>query len=147
MGAMIGLVAVLGLAVRHLLQTLHHYQQAREGGAAFDSELVLEGSRARFGSILTSTVVTALAVLPFVIFGNVAGLEVLSPMGMVVLGGLVTREVDAHVDVAERTRGVGQHVVDHAGLSKPPRNGRVDWSTAITHPHCFLDGVSSLHLP
>ena len=33
---------------------------------------------------------TALAVLPFVIMGNVAGLEIVNPMAIVMLGGLIT---------------------------------------------------------
>jgi Cu/Ag efflux pump CusA len=90
MGALIGLLTVLGLAVRHLLQTVHHYQEARSRGEEFGPELVREGSRECFGSVLTSTVVTALAVAPLAIFGRIAGLEVLAPMAMVILGGLVT---------------------------------------------------------
>ena len=33
---------------------------------------------------------TAAAVLPFVIMGDVAGLEIVNPMAIVILGGLVT---------------------------------------------------------
>jgi predicted RND superfamily exporter protein len=35
-------------------------------------------------------VATAAAVLPFVILGNVAGLEIVNPMAIVMLGGLLT---------------------------------------------------------
>jgi hypothetical protein len=35
-------------------------------------------------------VATAAAVLPFVIMGNVAGLEIVNPMAIVLLGGLIT---------------------------------------------------------
>ncbi len=40
--------------------------------------------------IVMTAVVTALAFLPFVLFGNVAGHEILHPMAIVVLGGLVS---------------------------------------------------------
>ena len=46
--------------------------------------------RERYGSILSSTVVTGMLVLPLVFFGNVAGQEILHPMAVVILGGLVT---------------------------------------------------------
>jgi hypothetical protein len=39
---------------------------------------------------LTVAVATAAAVLPFVIMGNVAGLEIVHPMAIVILGGLLT---------------------------------------------------------
>jgi len=35
-------------------------------------------------------VATAAAVLPFVIMGNIAGLEIVNPMAIVLLGGLIT---------------------------------------------------------
>jgi predicted RND superfamily exporter protein len=35
-------------------------------------------------------VATAAAVLPFVVMGNVAGLEIVNPMAIVLLGGLIT---------------------------------------------------------
>jgi len=41
-------------------------------------------------SYLTSILTTGLALLPFVIFGNVPGNEMLQPISSVVLGGLVT---------------------------------------------------------
>ena len=40
--------------------------------------------------MLTVAVATAAAVLPFVIMGDVAGLEIINPMAIVILGGLVT---------------------------------------------------------
>jgi predicted RND superfamily exporter protein len=39
---------------------------------------------------LTVAVATAAVVLPFVIMGNVAGLEIVNPMAIVMLGGLIT---------------------------------------------------------
>jgi hypothetical protein len=39
---------------------------------------------------LTVAVATAAAVLPFVIMGDVAGLEIVNPMAIVMLGGLLT---------------------------------------------------------
>jgi hypothetical protein len=39
---------------------------------------------------LTVAVATAAAVLPFVILGDVAGLEIVNPMAIVMLGGLLT---------------------------------------------------------
>ena len=39
---------------------------------------------------MTVAVATAAAVLPFVILGNIAGLEIVNPMAIVMLGGLIT---------------------------------------------------------
>ena len=40
--------------------------------------------------MLTSIAATALVMLPFAIAGNIPGLEVVHPMAIVILGGLVT---------------------------------------------------------
>lgn len=40
--------------------------------------------------ILISALATGLAFLPLVIFGNIIGLEIVQPMAVVILGGLVT---------------------------------------------------------
>jgi Cu/Ag efflux pump CusA len=37
-----------------------------------------------------TAIVTALAVLPFALLGTVAGLEILQPMAVFILGGLIT---------------------------------------------------------
>jgi Cu/Ag efflux pump CusA len=53
-------------------------------------ELVLEGTRERFLPIVLTAIATAAAFLPFIVFGNIPGQEILQPMAIVVLGGLVT---------------------------------------------------------
>jgi Cu/Ag efflux pump CusA len=40
--------------------------------------------------MIMTTLATALALLPFVVFGNVPGYEVVRPIAIVILGGLIT---------------------------------------------------------
>jgi hypothetical protein len=70
---------------------IHRYQRLRvDETQAFGAELVRLGARERFAPMMTVAVATAAAVLPFVIMGDVAGLEIINPMAIVLLGGLVT---------------------------------------------------------
>jgi Cu/Ag efflux pump CusA len=57
---------------------------------AFGHDLVVQGMRDRGAPILITTIVTAVAVLPFAVFGTKAGHEILGPMAVVILGGLFT---------------------------------------------------------
>jgi Cu/Ag efflux pump CusA len=57
---------------------------------AITAELVHRGAWERFTPILMTAVITALAVLPLVFIGDGPGGEILYPMSIVVLGGLVT---------------------------------------------------------
>ena len=91
LGALIALLALLGLAARNGLMLIDRFQQLRlDGAQAFGADLVRRGAQDRFAPTLTVAVATAAAVLPFVILGNIAGLEIVNPMAIVMLGGLIT---------------------------------------------------------
>ena len=91
LGALIALLALLGLAARNGVMLIDRFQQLRlDGAQAFGADLVRRGAQDRFAPTLTVAVATAAAVLPFVILGNVAGLEIVNPMAIVMLGGLIT---------------------------------------------------------
>jgi Cu/Ag efflux pump CusA len=51
---------------------------------------VMRGARERLSPILTTAVATALALVPVLVLGNVPGQEIVQPMAVAVLGGLVT---------------------------------------------------------
>jgi Cu/Ag efflux pump CusA len=90
-GSLAGLLAVLGLAARNIVLLISHYQRLEQHeGEGFGLGLVLRGTRERLAPILMTSLATALAVLPLALFGGAPGLELLQPMAVVILGGLVT---------------------------------------------------------
>jgi Cu/Ag efflux pump CusA len=90
----VGFFALLAIAARNGIALIRHYQHlASEEGMELGPELVLRGTQERFGPIITSALVVALAVLPFVIIGNAPGHAVVFPMSAVMLGGLVSTTV------------------------------------------------------
>jgi Cu/Ag efflux pump CusA len=46
--------------------------------------------RERFAPIVMTAMTTVVALLPLMILGNIAGLEIVRPMAVVIVGGLVT---------------------------------------------------------
>ena len=91
LGALFGLVAVLGIAARNTVVLITHYHHLEQHeGEAFGPGLVLRGARDRLGPILIAALATAVALLPFVVLGDRAGYEIVHPMAVVILGGLVT---------------------------------------------------------
>lgn len=93
LGELAGLLTLFGIAMHNFISLIRRYQQLEDEGETFGPELVLRGSRERVAPIVMTAVVTGLALLPFAVFGNVAGLEVGHPMAVVVLAGLVTTTV------------------------------------------------------
>jgi CzcA family heavy metal efflux pump len=90
-GSYLGLVAVLGLAARNSVLLISHYQRLeRDDGTRSGRDLVLGGAREGLAPILMTGLAAALVLAPVLILGSPPGLEVLNPMAVVVLGGVVT---------------------------------------------------------
>jgi Cu/Ag efflux pump CusA len=93
LGSLMGFLAVLAIAVRHGVMLIQHYQYLEGQGEPFGPSLVLRGTRERFAPILITAVTTAVAMVPLIALGKVAGLEIVHPIAVVILGGLVTATV------------------------------------------------------
>jgi CzcA family heavy metal efflux pump len=90
-GSYVGLVAVLGLAARNSVLLISHYHRLEQDDRnRFGREVVLRGARERLAPILMTGLAAALVVVPVLVLGSPPGLEVLNPMAVVVLGGVVT---------------------------------------------------------
>jgi Cu/Ag efflux pump CusA len=87
--SLMGGLAVLAIAVRGGILQMGHYRRLEEAGTTFGPDLVLRGSRERFGAIATSAVASVLALAPLLAYGVVAGLEIVTPLAAVVVGGLL----------------------------------------------------------
>jgi Cu/Ag efflux pump CusA len=90
-GSLVGLLALMGITARHGILLISHFQRLeRDEHERFGYALVERALRERLKPILTSTIVTALAMLPLLFGSNSPGLELVRPLAVVVLGGLVS---------------------------------------------------------
>jgi CzcA family heavy metal efflux pump len=91
LGSLIGFLAILGLAARSGVVLLRHFQDLQAyDGETFGQKLVVRGAQERLTPILASTTALAAVALVFVVMGSKPGLEIVHPMAVVILGGLVT---------------------------------------------------------
>jgi Cu/Ag efflux pump CusA len=88
--SLFGLFAVLGIGTRNNVLLIKHYHSLEREGEAFGPRLIMRGARERLASIIMTALTTALALLPFMIFGNSAGYEIVRPIGIIIAGGLIT---------------------------------------------------------
>ncbi len=89
-----GLLAVLGLTVRQSVTLLDRYRRLRTvEGMALGVDLVTRGAQERVTPIVISTVAIAAAFLPVIFFGSIAGQEIIHPMALVLVGGLITSAI------------------------------------------------------
>jgi CzcA family heavy metal efflux pump len=93
-GSLAGGLAILAIATRNGILLINRYRSLEsEESESFGPRLVLRGGSERLGPILTSATAIALALLPFVVLGNIAGLEILHPMAIAILGGVVASAI------------------------------------------------------
>ena len=90
-GSLFGFFTVLGIAARNSVVLIKHYQHLEQyEGETFGPKLVLRGTLERFGPTMMTALTLGVALLPFVLFGGIAGSEIVYPMAIVILCGLVT---------------------------------------------------------
>jgi CzcA family heavy metal efflux pump len=91
LGSLMGFLGIFAIAMRHGVMLIRHYQDLEEHeGEQFGAALVLRGTRERFAPIVTTIAITAVAMAPLVVLGKIAGLEIVHPIAVVILSGLVT---------------------------------------------------------
>ncbi len=90
LGSLLGITAVLALTARNGIILIRHFQSLEQiESVPFGEALVIRGVRERFLPIVTSALCLCLFFLPFVFLGNIAGLEIVHPMAVAILGGVV----------------------------------------------------------
>lgn len=89
LGSLVGFLAVLGIAARNGIVLIDRYRQLETQGLPFGAELVAQGTRERLAPIAVSAAAILAVLLPFVVLGGAPGLEILRPMALVIIGGLV----------------------------------------------------------
>jgi Cu/Ag efflux pump CusA len=91
LGAIAGSLAVVGIATRSVVLVVRHYQHLeRDGAESFGDELVLRGTRERLLPTVVTALGTIIALAPILVMGDVAGLEIVRPMAIVMIGGVIT---------------------------------------------------------
>jgi Cu/Ag efflux pump CusA len=91
LGAMAGIFLALGIALRNGIVVIRGLQKVeQEGGDTSLPEVVAGSTGGSAASMAIAAVATGLVFAPFVVRGDIAGMEIMRPLGLVVLGGLIT---------------------------------------------------------
>jgi len=94
LGAMVGFVALFGMAARNTILLVSHYDHlVQSEGQTWGLQTALRGSEERLTPVLLTALMTALALLPVAIQLHQPGHEIEGPMAVVILGGLVSSTI------------------------------------------------------
>ena len=88
---LVGFIAVTGIAARNNIMLLSHYLHLmRHEGEAFTREMVVRGTLERLVPILMTAISAALALIPLIMAADEPGKEILNPVAIVIVGGLIS---------------------------------------------------------
>jgi Cu/Ag efflux pump CusA len=94
LGSIVGFLAVLGIAARNAVSMINHYQHLQtQEGVPFGLDLVIRGAQERMASVVAGTVAIIAALLPILVLGQSAGMEIVQPTAIVIVGGLLASAV------------------------------------------------------
>jgi CzcA family heavy metal efflux pump len=91
LGAMVGFIALFGIAARNTILLISHYEHLiTVEGQPWSLATALRGAQERLTPVLLTALLTALALLPVALQSHQPGHEIEGPMAVVILGGLVS---------------------------------------------------------
>lgn len=88
--SMVGFITLFGIAVRNGILLVNHYKHLMDEERIPMHEAIIQGSMERLVPILMTALTAALALIPIILKGEKPGNEILAPLSIVILGGLLT---------------------------------------------------------
>lgn len=94
LGSMVGFVTVFGITLRNGIMMISHFEHlVAVEGMNWGGEAAARGASERLAPILMTALVTGLGLLPLAVGYRTPGQEIVGPLAVVVLGGLVTSTI------------------------------------------------------
>jgi len=88
---LVGFIAVAGVAARNSIMLISHYLHLMQHeGEGFTKQMVIRGTKERLVPVLMTALAAGIGLIPLVLAADQPGKEILHPVAVVIVGGLIT---------------------------------------------------------
>ncbi len=88
---LVGFIAVAGVAARNSIMLISHYLHLMQHeGESFTKQMVIRGTKERLVPVLMTALAAGIGLIPLVFAADQPGKEILHPVAVVIVGGLIT---------------------------------------------------------
>lgn len=91
---LVGFIAISGIAARNSIMMISHYLHLmRHEGESFNRAMIVKGAEERLVPVLMTALSAGIALIPLVIAADEPGKEILNPVAIVIVGGLISSTI------------------------------------------------------
>ncbi len=88
---LVGFIAVAGVAARNSIMLISHYLHLMQHeGESFTQKMIIRGTKERLVPVLMTALAAGIGLIPLVLAADQPGKEILHPVAVVIVGGLIT---------------------------------------------------------
>ena len=131
---LVGFISLVGITSRNGIMMISHYLHLmREEGEDFTEEMIIRGSLERLVPVMMTALTAGLSLLPLAIAADAPGKEILHPLAVVVLGGIITSTLLDQLVTPAVFYKFGKHSADRIVAERDGRAaGTSEWGEAET---------------
>ncbi|MDI1240643.1 MAG: efflux RND transporter permease subunit, partial [bacterium] len=129
---MVGFISLVGITSRNGIMMISHYLHLmKEEGEEFTEKMIIRGSLERLVPVLMTALTAGLSLVPFILAADAPGKEILHPLAVVVLGGILTSTLLDQIVTPAVFYKFGRHSAERVIAGRDQQAGGAgEWGTA-----------------